>query len=83
MPIYEYRCEPCEHTFETLVRSSTDVPRCPKCGTDHLHKEFSVPSAPQGGARGSSSLPICNAPAPSSFGGGCGAGGCGGGMCAM
>ncbi len=73
MPIYEYRCEPCQHSFETLVRSSSDVPRCPKCGSIDLSKQFSVPAAAQTGARGSS-LPIAG-------GEGCGAPQCCRGMC--
>lgn len=82
MPIYEYHCEPCDHTFETLVRSSHDVPHCPRCGTVEIKKEFSVPAAAHtGGSRGSD-LPVCG---PSPMGGACGMnlGGCGGGMCGM
>lgn len=81
MPLYEYHCEPCDHTFETLVRSSSDVPRCPRCGaSDHLAKLLSVPAAAHTGGK-SSDLPMCG-PSPS-FGGGCGAPQCGGGMCGM
>src|SRR6185437_17066495 len=43
MPMYEFRCEPCEHAFETLVRSSSEVPHCPKCKGTTLLKQFSVP----------------------------------------
>jgi putative FmdB family regulatory protein len=83
MPIYEYRCEPCDHTFETLIRSSSDVAHCPKCGTIDVSKQFSVPAAPQTGGARASSLPICEAPAsgPNPFG--CGGGRCGTGMCSM
>jgi putative FmdB family regulatory protein len=81
MPIHEYCCAPCDHTFETLIRRSTDVAHCPKCGTIDVVKQFSVPASAQVGSGGSSSLPICGQPGPSSFG--CGAGGCGSGMCAM
>ena len=81
MPIYEYRCTPCEHTFETLMRSSTDATRCPRCGNDQVAKQFSVPAAAHTGSP-SSSLPVCNTgPAPGSFG--CGGGGCGSGLCSM
>ncbi len=80
MPIYEYRCEPCEKTFETLIRGGGDVAHCPDCGTIDVAKQFSVPAAAQteGGSsslsnRGSFPLPMM---------GGCGAGGCGSGMCA-
>ncbi len=59
MPIYEYHCEPCEHTFETLIRSNGDVARCPRCGSLQVAKQFSVPAAAHtGGVRGGE-LPIC------------------------
>src|SRR5262245_49899675 len=80
MPIYEYRCEPCDHAFETLVRSPGDVPHCPQCGGVELVKQFSVPAAAQPGGKGSS-LPISGDPGGSPFG--CGAGGCGAGMCSL
>lgn len=82
MPLYEYHCEPCDHTFETLVRSSEDVPSCPSCGgVDHLAKLFSVPAPSQtaGRAGASSALPVCS-PMPS---GGCGAPQCGMGGCGL
>ncbi|MBN2809545.1 MAG: zinc ribbon domain-containing protein [Deltaproteobacteria bacterium] len=33
MPIYEYQCEECEHTFD-MLRKITDEPlkECPECG---------------------------------------------------
>jgi putative FmdB family regulatory protein len=74
MPIYEFHCEPCDHRFETLIRSAQDAPKCPKCGNLEVAKEFSVPAAAQGGAK-SSSLPAFD-------GGGCGRPQCGGGFCA-
>lgn len=30
MPIYEYKCNNCNHSFETLVLGS-DKPACPSC----------------------------------------------------
>ncbi len=75
MPLYEYRCEPCGHAFETLIRSSADEPRCPKCRSAQVAKQFSVPAAAHvgGGARASAPAPIdCGAPA--CCGGGCGMG---------
>jgi putative FmdB family regulatory protein len=73
MPIYEYRCEPCAHTFETLVRSASDMPRCPKCGTgERLTKQFSVPAAAHSESGGKASpLPIAGCGAPACCGGGC------------
>jgi putative FmdB family regulatory protein len=43
MPIYEYKCYACGHTFETLQKIS-DAPliRCPDCGKDALKKLISV-----------------------------------------
>jgi len=32
MPIYEYKCESCDHQFEKLVRISADAPPCEVCG---------------------------------------------------
>ncbi len=42
MPIYEYRCEACEHEFEELVRGSDDEVRCPACGADRVGRRLSV-----------------------------------------
>ena len=83
MPIYEYRCKPCDHTFETLIRTSGDAAHCPKCGNIDVAKQFSVPAAAQTGGPGGSSLPVCASPGPSPFGGDCGGGPCGSGMCSM
>lgn len=75
MPIYEYHCEPCNETFEALIRSSSDVAHCPSCGSPEVDKQFSVPAAAQvGGSPGSSPLPMASA-------GDCGAPACGGGVC--
>jgi len=46
MPIYDFRCNDCDKTFELLVRSSA-IPPCPGCGGPHLEKQVSRP-APQG-----------------------------------
>jgi len=80
MPIYEYRCEPCDHAFETLIRTPNDVAHCPRCGNIELAKQFSVPAAVHTGPPSGASLPVCNASAPSF---GCGGGQCATGMCAM
>jgi putative FmdB family regulatory protein len=82
MPIYEYRCEPCDHSFETLIRGPADVAHCPRCGGIDLEKQFSVPAAAQSGGPKGSSLPVCETGGGSPFGG-CGMGGCGSGFCAM
>jgi putative FmdB family regulatory protein len=45
MPLYDYTCKKCDHTFELLVLSST-VARCPSCGSKSLTKWVSAPTAP-------------------------------------
>ena len=77
MPIYEYRCDPCDHEFEALIRTRDDAPlpalRRPRGG-----QAVQRPGrrADRGGA--GASLPVC-APAPAGFG--CGGGPCMSGMC--
>ena len=64
MPIYEYRCEPCEKTFEKIRRASDETPMvCPDCG-DEVRKLVSTFAARTGGASFSSgasspSAPVC------------------------
>lgn len=43
MPLYEYACRACEHTFEMLVRAG-DRPTCPACGASTLDRLMSVVS---------------------------------------
>lgn len=65
MPIFEYRCDACDVTFERIRRASDETPvECPTCGeeTRKLLSTFASRS------EGSSSFP--------SFGGGGGGGGC-------
>jgi putative FmdB family regulatory protein len=78
MPIYEYRCAPCNLTFEALIRGQADVPLCPECGNTEVAKQLSVPAAPQAGNHSSSSLPICQT-AGSPYA--CGPGQCRTGLC--
>lgn len=60
MPLYEYRCQDCDHDFELLVRESTTL-ECPACHGRSLEKQLSVfavaggdnrPSAPRAAAGG-------------------------------
>ncbi len=45
MPIYEYQCAACGHTFDTLQKvSEAPLTRCPECGEESLKKLVS-PSA--------------------------------------
>jgi putative FmdB family regulatory protein len=44
MPLYEYRCEACEHQFEVIQRFSDDpITVCPACGLEPVIK---LPSSP-------------------------------------
>lgn len=40
MPLYDYHCQPCDRTFEVLVRTGT-TPRCPSCGGEQLERLIS------------------------------------------
>jgi putative FmdB family regulatory protein len=43
MPIYEYRCHACGHTFEHLARTLSDTAKtCPKCGARKPDKQLST-----------------------------------------
>lgn len=47
MPVYEYKCEKCNHKYEALVKSdvsATDV-SCPACNSTEKRKLFSTFSA--------------------------------------
>ena len=58
MPIYEYRCQECEHRFEKLILSIDREPKdlaCPACGSadaQRLISRVSVSSG-EGAASGS------------------------------
>ena len=43
MPIYEYRCEACNHEFEALVRAAA-APACEKCSSPKLERLLSLPA---------------------------------------
>jgi len=45
MPIYEYACRKCEHTFEALVQNGETV-SCPQCRTERLERLLSLPARP-------------------------------------
>lgn len=65
MPLYEYACQGCDHTFEELVFGDEAV-ACPQCHGRKLEKLMSVPGLAQvkdafPGACGDPSLPPCGA----------------------
>lgn len=41
MPIFEYICRDCRHSFE-VRQSGTARPRCPSCASGRLEKQLSV-----------------------------------------
>jgi putative FmdB family regulatory protein len=64
MPLYEYACRECEHTFEALVFDGEKV-ECPECHGRRLQRLLSVPAKPQEGPSPgpcSSNGPPCGAP---------------------
>lgn len=43
MPIYEYRCQSCEHTLEALQKMSDPaLTTCPECSEESLKKKISA-----------------------------------------
>ena len=45
MPLYEYRCESCEHQFEVIQKfSDPHVSVCPQCGSGPVVKLISSPA---------------------------------------
>ena len=43
MPVYEYQCESCDHRYSALVsiKDSEELPQCPCCGAEDVHKLIS------------------------------------------
>ena len=46
MPLYEYSCRQCRHTFEELVFGNEAV-ECPQCHGGRVERLLSVPARPQ------------------------------------
>ncbi|MBU0519072.1 zinc ribbon domain-containing protein [bacterium] len=57
MPIYEFACTTCDHKFDELVRSSTNLAElcCPQCGANSPRKLMSAFGFSSGGKTVSSS----------------------------
>ncbi len=47
MPLYEYACRRCEHTFEELVSGEASAVECPQCRAREVERLLSVPARPQ------------------------------------
>jgi len=67
MPLYEYACRKCEHTFEALVFDGEEV-ECPQCCGSRLERLLSVPAKPRVGGQ---SLPMSCDPKLPPCGPGC------------
>ena len=49
MPLYEYKCKRCGHSFEHLARTHREpAPQCPKCGARNPKKRLSAFSTSAG-----------------------------------
>jgi putative FmdB family regulatory protein len=68
MPIFEYICRECHHSFEALVYGKQKA-ECPKCHATKLQPQLSVFAV---SAKGSSASGSASASASASSGGGCG-----------
>lgn len=57
MPIYEFMCEHCKHTFELLSIGQTDKVemRCPQCMSPHIQRLMSAASFSISGGAGNGS----------------------------
>jgi putative FmdB family regulatory protein len=45
MPLYEYRCQSCQHQFEVIQKfSDPPIGTCPSCGQGPVAKLFSSPA---------------------------------------
>lgn len=70
MPIYEYRCDACNVTFERIRRASDDTPvECPECH-DEARKLMSTFASRADGASSFPSFGGSSAPSGCSSGGG-------------
>lgn len=58
MPIYEYRCQSCDASFEKLYfPTEKEHPTCPKCGSGDVKKQLSTFGVHKGSSVKGSSAP--------------------------
>ncbi|UCE25223.1 MAG: zinc ribbon domain-containing protein [Candidatus Zixiibacteriota bacterium] len=66
MPLFEYKCQECEHRFEELISGSDVQVFCPKCKSEKVARQLSVfSSSSKGGS--SSDLPCGQSSCGSGF----------------
>ena len=65
MPLYEYRCDRCDHRFEVLQRMGDDATGidCPKCGDAKVTKQLSTFAAGGGSSGDAFAAAGCGRPA--------------------
>jgi putative FmdB family regulatory protein len=42
VPLFDFTCQSCQHTFEALVRAQDGAPVCPSCGGADLQRHLST-----------------------------------------
>lgn len=80
MPIYEYHCDDCDRSFETLVRPGhSEDAQCPDCHGARISREMSVFASARGNGEigGDGAMAGGGSMMPRGGGGGCCGGGCG------
>ncbi len=63
MPLYDFVCQECEHSFETLVRTSGEKVACPECQSAKVQRQLSLPARPVN-TPATSSANVCNSSGP-------------------
>jgi putative FmdB family regulatory protein len=61
MPVYEFKCKSCGHTFKMLIPSASQG-TCPKCHSkrlDEQHSNFSANSRKDGSQHATDTPPRC------------------------
>jgi putative FmdB family regulatory protein len=48
MPMYDFECTACGHTFETMAKYE-EVPECPECHKTETKRLMAAPMVPKGG----------------------------------
>ncbi|MFH1037717.1 MAG: zinc ribbon domain-containing protein [PVC group bacterium] len=64
MPIFSYRCEKCDHTFDLLEGMTAEKTerKCPECGSTRIKKTHAAFSVGKGGSRSApAACPTCPA----------------------
>jgi putative FmdB family regulatory protein len=69
MPIYEYDCRACGHSFEVLTAAGGKGTRCPLCRSAKLKRRFSVFAAHQGAGAAAAACAERGCPAAAGRGG--------------